>query len=211
MPAKQSDKDGPVTVVVTRFAKRNKIREFEEWMDGIIHEAMRFEGHMGVNVIRPSDLSNPEYVIIFRFDTFENLARWENSEARREWLAKSKEVAEGEPVIEKQTGLEIWFTPRSRSDGSIKGNEASSSTTSSLTTTTTPVAPPRYKMAIVITAIIFILVSILLPQIRQLTTGLHIHLSTFIGVAIMVLLMTYVIMPSLTRLLGPWLSKKRLF
>ena len=205
MPAEQIDKDGPVTVVVIRIAKRDKIREFEEWMDGIIHEAMRFEGHMGVDVIRPSDLSNPEYVIIFRFNTFENLARWENSEARREWLAKSKEVTEGEPVIEKQTGLEIWFTPRSRSGGSIKGDKAASSTT------TAPVAPPRYKMAIVITAVIFILVSILLPQIRQLTTGLHIHLSTFIGVTIMVLLMTYVIMPSVTRLLEPWLSKKRLF
>jgi antibiotic biosynthesis monooxygenase (ABM) superfamily enzyme len=208
MHAEQIDKDGPVTVVVTRIAKRDKIREFEEWMDGIIHEAMRFEGHMGVNVIRPSDISNPEYVIIFRFNTFENLARWENSEARREWLAKSKELAEGEPVVEKQTGLEIWFTPRSRSGGSIKGNNKASSPSSS---TTASAAPPRYKMAVIITAVIFILVSVLLPQIRQLTTGLHIHLSTFIGVVIMVLLMTYVIMPFLTRLLGPWLSKKRLF
>lgn len=207
MHPKQIDKDGPVTVVVTRIAKKDRIREFEEWMDGIIHEAMRFEGHMGVNVIRPSDLSNPEYIIIFRFNTFENLARWENSEARREWIAKSKEVAEGEPVVEKQTGLEIWFTPppRSRSGISIKGDNASSTST-----TATPLAPPRYKMAIVITAVIFVLVSILLPQIRQLTTGLHIHLSTFLGVVIMVLLMTYVIMPSITRLLGPWLSKKRL-
>jgi antibiotic biosynthesis monooxygenase (ABM) superfamily enzyme len=202
MHAHQVDKDGPVTVIVTRIAKRDKIREFEEWMDSIIHEAMKFEGHMGVNVIRPSDLSNPEYVIIFRFNTFENLAKWENSEVRREWLAKSKEVAEGEPVIEKQTGLEFWFTPRSRTGRSVNGDKAP-----------TPIAPPppRYKMAIVITAVIFILVSILLPQIRQLTTGLHIHLSTFIGVVIMVLLMTYVIMPSVTRLLGPWLSKKRLF
>lgn len=205
MHPKQIDKDGPVTVVVTRIAKKDRIREFEEWMDGIIHEAMRFEGHMGVNVIRPSDLSNPEYIIIFRFNTFENLARWENSEARREWIAKSKEVAEGEPVVEKQTGLEIWFTPRSRSGVSIKGDNASSTSTR-----TAPIAPPRYKMAIVITAVIFVLVSILLPQIRQLTAGLHIHLSTFLGVVIMVLLMTYVIMPSITRLLGPWLSKKRL-
>jgi antibiotic biosynthesis monooxygenase (ABM) superfamily enzyme len=203
MHAHQVDKDGPVTVVVTRIAKRDKIREFEEWMDGIIHEAMKFEGHMGVNVIRPSDLSNPEYVIIFRFNTFENLAKWENSEVRRQWLAKSKEVAEGEPVIEKQTGLEFWFTPHSRTGRSVNGDKAP--------TPIAPPPPPRYKMAIVITAVIFILVSILLPQIRQLTTGLHIHLSTFIGVVIMVLLMTYVIMPSVTRLLGPWLSKKRLF
>ena len=204
MHAGQIDKDGPVTVVVTRIAKKDKIREFEEWMDGIIHEAMKFEGHMGVNVIRPAELSNPEYVIIFRFNTFENLAKWENSETRREWLAKSKEVAEGEPQVEKQTGLEFWFTPRSRSGG-IEGDKAST------TTAAAPIAPPRYKMAIVITIIISILVSTLLPQIRQLTTGLHVHISTLIGVSTMVLLMTYVIMPSVTRLLGPWLSKKRLF
>ena len=73
--------DGPVTVIVTIKAKKGKISEFEEWMDGIIHEAMKFDGHMEVNIIRPADvLSNPEYVIIFRFNTYENLATWERSE-----------------------------------------------------------------------------------------------------------------------------------
>jgi len=155
---------------------------------------------MGVNVIRPSDLSNPEYVIIFRFNTFENLVKWENSEIRRgEWLRKSKQVSEGELIIEKQTGLEFWFTPRSGT-GSINGDKAPN-----------PIAPARYKMAIVITAIIFVLVSSLLPQIRQLIIGLTVLLSTLVEIAIMVLLITYVIMPSVTRLLRPWLSKKTLF
>jgi hypothetical protein len=191
--------DGPVTVIVTRKAKKGKISEFEEWMDGIVHEAMKFEGHMGVNIIRPSDPSNPEYVVIFRFNTYENLTTWEKSEIRKEWLNKSKEVAEGEPMIEKQTGLEFWFTPRSGT-GNINGDKAP-----------TAMPPPRYKMAIVITGIIFVLVSILLPQIRQLTIGFPVVLSTLVGVVIMVLLMTYVIMPYVTRLLGPWLAKKRLF
>lgn len=183
--------NGPVTVIVTRKAKQGKIQEFEEWMDGITHEAMKFEGHMGVNIIRPSDPSNPEYVIIFRFNTYDNLAKWEKSEIRNEWLKKSKDVAEGEARVEKQTGLEFWFTPSS--------------------TSAPPVAPPRYKMAIVVTGIIFTLVSILLPQIRQATVGLPFVLSTLVGVVIMVLLMTYVIMPSVTRLLRPWLSKKELY
>jgi len=184
---------GPVTVIVTRKAKRGKIREFEEWMDGIIHEAMKFEGHMGVNIIRPVDASsNPEYVIIFRFNTYENLAKWERSEIRRKWIEKSKGVTEGEAKVEMQTGLEFWFTPSS-------GNVPAA------------MQPPRHKMAIVVTGIIFVLVSILLPQIRQATIGLPLLLSTLIGVVTMVLLMTYVIMPSVTRLLGPWLSKKRLF
>jgi antibiotic biosynthesis monooxygenase (ABM) superfamily enzyme len=66
----------------------------------MINEAMRFEGHMGVNVIRPSDLSNPEYVIIFRFNTCENLQKWERSQERKKWLEKSKDVIEGEPKVE---------------------------------------------------------------------------------------------------------------
>jgi hypothetical protein len=35
--------------------------------------------------------------------------------------------------------------------------------------------------------------------------------STLIAVVIMVLIMTYVIMPTVTKLLRPWLSKKRLY
>lgn len=190
--------DGPVTVIVTRRAKKGKINEFEEWIDGIIHEAMKFEGHMGANIIRPTDPSDPEYVVIFRFNTYENLTKWEKSEIRREWIDKSKEVAEGEPTVEKQTGLEFWFTPRSAEN--TGGDKAF-----------VPVSPPRYKMAIVVTGIIFVLVSILLPQIRLLTVGLPLLLSTLVGVATMVLLMTYMIMPSVTKLLRPWLSKKRLF
>lgn len=193
--------DGPVTVIVTRKAKKEKIREFEEWMDGITHEAMKFEGHMGVNLIRPSAMSNPEYVIIFRFNTYENLARWENSEIRNEWLEKSKGVTEGEPRVQKQSGLEFWFTPHPGAAASDDGNNASA----------VAMPPPRYKMAMVVTSIIFVLVSTLLPQIREATIGLPTLLSTLVGVAIMVLLMTYVIMPIVTRLLRPWLSKKRLF
>jgi heme-degrading monooxygenase HmoA len=101
----QGSSDGPVTVIVTRKARKGKIREFEEWMDAITHEAMKFEGHMGVNIIRPSDFANPEYVIILRFNTYENLTKWEKSEIRKEWLEKSKDVTEGEPKTEIQTGL----------------------------------------------------------------------------------------------------------
>jgi antibiotic biosynthesis monooxygenase (ABM) superfamily enzyme len=68
--------------------------------------------------------------------------------------------------------------------------------------------PPRYKMVILVTGVIFVLINTLLPQIRQLTMGLPVLLSTLVGVAIMVLLMNYVIMPSLTKLLRPgWVRK----
>ena len=197
-PPRDED-EGPVTFAIARRAKSGKTEEFERWLDDIIHEAMKFKGHMGVNIIRPSSMSNPEYVIILRFDNFENLEKWEKSEIRKKWIEKGKDLIEGKAKMEKQTGLEFWFTPASAKASTAVEQQQQQQ------------QPPRYKMAIVVTGIIFVLVSTLLPRVEQATVGLPVLLSTFVGVAIMVLLMTYVIMPSVTRLLRPWLVKKRLF
>jgi antibiotic biosynthesis monooxygenase (ABM) superfamily enzyme len=194
--------DGPITVIVTRTAKKGRIKEFEDWMDGIVHESLKFEGHLGVDVIRPVEQSKPEYVIIFRFNTLNNLLKWEKSQTRKDWLEKSKDVVEGEDKVQKFTGLEFWFTPHSPHLVKCEANN-NEDTSPSMN------VPPRYKMATVTVGIIFVLLYTLLPTIRQLTETLPLLLSDLLGVIIMVLLMTYLIMPSVTRLLKPWLYKKK--
>ena len=187
-----NSENGPVTVNARIKAKKGRTDEFEEWLDGIIHESMKFEGHMGVTIIRPPDSANPEYIVIFRFNNYQNLAKWENSKIQRKWVEKGKDVIEDEPKVAKQTCLEFWFTP-------IFGN------------TSSVLVPPRYKMAIVTGAVIFVILNTLLPLIQSVTAGIPILLEALILVVILVLLMTYVIMPTVTRLLQPWLSKKKLF
>ena len=44
----------PVTVIVKRIAKKDKIKEFEEWLSGISKEVSRQEGSMGIDIIRPT-------------------------------------------------------------------------------------------------------------------------------------------------------------
>ena len=56
-----NSENGPVTVNARIKAKKGRIDEFEEWLDGISHECLKFEGHMGVSIIRPPDPANPEY------------------------------------------------------------------------------------------------------------------------------------------------------
>src|SRR5262245_8950613 len=85
----------PVTVIVKRIAKKNKIKDFEEWLSGISKEVSRQNGSMGIDIIRPTDNeSKPEYVIIFRFDNYDNLMKWENSSVRNEWLQKGRELVQ---------------------------------------------------------------------------------------------------------------------
>lgn len=203
MSLSHDQEDGPITVIVTRAAKKDRIKEFEDWMDGIVHESLKFEGHLGVDIIRPVEQSKPEYIIIFRFNSLNNLLKWERSQVRKEWLEKSKDVVEGEDKVQKLTGLEFWFTPRSahRSETEANNNEARGQPVN---------LPSRYKMAIVTAGIVFVLLNTLIPQIEQLTAPLPLLLSSLLGVIVMVLLMTYLIMPSITRLLKPWLYKKKL-
>ena len=187
----------PVTIIVKRIAKKDKIKEFEEWLSGISKEVSRQQGSMGIDVIRPIDnnQSKPEYVIIFRFNNYDNLIKWEESLIRNEWLQKGKELVEGHADVQKQTGLEFWFTPYYKDISSSRLISSSS--------------PPRYKMVIVTTIVISILLNTFVPQINTLTEMLSIpfQLRFVIGIAITVMLMTYLIMPLLTKLLKPWLFR----
>ena len=188
----------PVTVIVKRIAKKDKIKEFEEWLSGISKEVSRQEGSMGIDIIKPtpniSNKSKPEYVIIFRFNTYENLDKWEKSPIRHEWLQKGRKLAESDYDVQKITGLEFWFTPYFKDESSPM----------------IPLKPPpRYKMVIVTIPVISILLMTLVPQIHFLTEMLSIPfpIRLVIALTITVLLMTYVIMPLLTKLLKPWLFK----
>jgi uncharacterized protein len=188
----------PVTVIVKRIAKKDKIKEFEEWLSGISKEVSRQEGSMGIDIIKPtpniSNKSKPEYVIIFRFNTYENLDKWEKSPIRHEWLQKGRKLAESDYDVQKMTGLEFWFTPYFNDESSPM----------------IPLQPPpRYKMVIVTIPVISILLMTLVPQIHFLTEMLSIPFPVrlVIALTITVLLMTYIIMPLLTKLLKPWLFK----
>jgi antibiotic biosynthesis monooxygenase (ABM) superfamily enzyme len=189
----------PVTVIVKRIVKKDKIKEFEEWLSGVSKEISRQEGMMGIDIIRPTpnitnNKSKPEYVVIFRFNSFENLEKWEKSPIRNEWLQKGRKLAEADPNVQKMTGLEFWFTPYFKDESSPL----------------IPLQPPpRYKMVIVTVPVISVLLLTLVPQIHFLTEMLSIPFPVrlVIALTITVVLMTYVIMPLLTKLLKSWLFK----
>jgi uncharacterized protein len=189
----------PVTIIVKRIAKKDKIKEFEEWLSGISKVVSRQEGLMGIDIIRPApnttnNKSKSEYVVIFRFNSYENLEKWEKSPIQNEWLQKGRKLAEADPDVQKMTGLEFWFTPYFKDESSPL----------------IPLQPPpRYKMVIVTVPVISILLLTLVPQIQFLTEMLSIPFPVrlVIALTITVLLMTYVIMPLLTKLLKSWLFK----
>jgi len=180
----QETNEGHVTTIVSRRIKVGREADFEEWLASITNAAHQFPGYLGANVLRPTSKNQPEFVTIFRFDSYANLAQWENSEQRQNLLKQSEELAEGEMQVQKISGLDFWFTPP---------------------TAQAPIAPPRYKMAIVLTCVIFILSLVLAPVLAKLLMILPPLLRQFAIVALQVTLITYFILPFLTRSLSRWL------
>ena len=181
--------DPPVTAVASRRVKPGREQEFEEWVAGIFASANRFPGYLGSEVLRPGD--DPEddvYRIIFRFDHASNLRAWQDSDERRRWLDKSRPLLHKEEKVDVLTGLETWFTLPSRP---------------------AEPPPPRYKMAVVTWLAVVPVVFIMFSLFGQWLNLLPAWLRTLVFSAVTVTLMTYLVMPRMTRLFACWLYPDR--
>jgi antibiotic biosynthesis monooxygenase (ABM) superfamily enzyme len=178
----QADDRVPVTVVVTRHVPPGREPDFEVWQEKMIDAVSRLEGHLGVSVIRPSDKKNPEYVTIFKFDHYSNLKKWLQSEVRLKLIEESKRFAPEDPKLQILTGLESWFT--------LPGQ---------------PMAPEKYKMVVLTTIAIFVLVNVLGYLSEPFVAGLSGLARSAVLTPITCAIMTYWAMPSMTRVFAKWL------
>lgn len=78
----------PVTAVISHVVRPGREQGYEAWFRGIAADARLFNGHQGLNAIRPQDHAHPEYVVILKFDCYDNLKTWLESDVRREWIER---------------------------------------------------------------------------------------------------------------------------
>jgi antibiotic biosynthesis monooxygenase (ABM) superfamily enzyme len=175
--------EAQVTTTVTRRVLPGHEGAYEEFLEGIIAAAARFPGHLGVEVYRPG-AGGDEYRTVYRFDTAENLRRWLDSDERAAWLARAEPHALGPMRTQFLTGLETWFT--------LPGDLGA------------PPPPPR-KMALLTWITIFPLLTGVVLLLDPLLEGLSLVPRLAITTAVIVPLMTWVVMPRVTRLLHGWL------
>lgn len=176
----------PVTVVVAQRVKPGREAEYEDWISSITQVSSTYPGHLGAHVIRPQPGVRPEYVVIFRFDCYDNLKTWMNSCDRKRWVAKVQPLVAASPNIQEITGIEAWF--------SIPGRALRT--------------PPRYKTALLTGSVVYIVINILNRVLAPLLVGLPIWLASLITCATMAVLLTYVLMPWVNRLFSRWLYGK---
>ena len=172
----------PVTTTVTRHVKPGHEAAYEQFLEAIISAARQFPGHLGVEVFRPTGPAG-EYRIVYRFDSDEHLSAWLDSDERAAWLQRAEPHVIGPMRTSFVTGLETWFT--------LPGQAGT--------------APPPYKMALLTWMTIFPLITATVAITGPLLKALPLTLRLGITTALTVPLMTWVVMPRVTRLLRRWL------
>ena len=177
------DCDTPVTIIVKRRPKLDRTEDFEKVMSGTTKDAMKFKGHLGANIIRPTRAGD-YYRIVFKFDSMKNYLVWEGSEIRQQWMDRHIGLELGEQEVEILSGLETWFT--------LEGEEAL-------------VPPPKYKMMIIVWMSIFALSLLIYYCLTPFISKLHYIVQMAITTLTLVSLMTYIVMPLMAKLFHRWL------
>ncbi len=176
----------PITLVISEIVDLTRIDEYEEWTKGINHAAQNFNGFLGVDIIRPRVNGHPEYVVIVKFDNYDNFRSWMTSPIYHQWLESSSGLISSRSVQELPTGIEMWF--------SLPSNQLSRNP-----------EPPYYKKVILGTIAVYPLILFANVLLYPLIKNWHPQLGLFVSVALVSALLTYPVMPWLTKLFRFWL------
>ena len=170
-----------VTVVVNLRIKPGCEKDYDEWLERFLILQRKVPGYLGTTTIMETGPDSSARHIIHRFRDKASLDAWENSEELRKLIAEVDNYST--PYLQKATGLETWFT---------------------LPDLKAIVPPPKWKMAIVafigaycISSVAIYVLSLLLGQ-QLLLINLFMNIILVIG-------LTYLAMPLLSRLLRRWL------
>ena len=100
-----------------------------------------------------------------------------------DWLARLEGITEGDDDVRRGTGLEFWFSLPEL-----------------------PAAHPSpHKMALVLFVVVYVMLTLINLMLAPLTGDWPGPLRLLLTVLCQVLLMTYLVMPRVTRLLKDWL------
>jgi antibiotic biosynthesis monooxygenase (ABM) superfamily enzyme len=177
--------DEPATAVFVRQVKAGREAEYQKLAQEMVEASQAFPGQLGATMLHEAD--SPNYTLVYSFTDRPALEAWLNSPERQRLLARADGLAESHHQLPPLTGLETWFM---------------------LPHQPTIKPPPRWKMWLVSLLAIYPLVvafqASLVPKIK--TWPLLVRSAIF--PLILLTLMTFVVMPVVTRVVQPWLSSR---
>ena len=175
-------------MLYSRRVKAGRQADFEAWAHGVTTAARHFPGHLGASVLDAP--GSRDYHILFTFTDRKRMQAWLDSDERRRWLAKVGELIEADQGLQQLTGLETWFRLPGSNVPTMK-------------------PPPRWKMWLVSIVAVYPLVLAFQALLVPRMAALPLPLRALAFPVVVLTLMTFAVMPMVTRLLRRWLAPRR--
>jgi uncharacterized protein len=173
-----------VTVLISRNVRSGCEADFERVTAALMQAASGFEGYLGAQLVHPGEdpeVEDAMYHIVLAFDRQTHLDAWHGSPERSRGLAATAPFIEGgEPHVKPVSGFGLWFR-------------------------NAQLSPPRWKVAVVTWLGICPTVYVLFLLTGELLKSWPLLPRTVLLTLAVVITMTWVVAPQLTRLLRPWL------
>lgn len=174
-----------VTVVVSRVVNPGHENEYEEWVKKLSEAARQSPGNTGVTILVPQPGKGGLHHVVMRFADEKSMHIWETSYIRQK--LSNEADAFSRRSRQEATGLETWF---------------------SIPECPELEAPPPWKMAIVTFFAVFVLSIAILKLLKWIFTDMNFYLESFLVAALLVSILTWVVMPFLSRhVFRKWLYK----
>lgn len=174
-----------VTRIARRRAKPGREAEYEALIREMFSHMRLHSGFLGADLV-PPEKPGQEYQVIVNFSSEEVLGQWDGSELRAAIHERMLAVTEDAPDYRVLSGMEAWFVPAAMPSAPH---------------------PPRSRMAVVTWLGIYPTVALFLWVLSPWLAPLPYLLRIAILTAVIVVIMTWGVMPRLTRLLRPWLLR----
>jgi len=173
----------PIHVAITRRVRPGSEAEFQAALREFFHESFAHSAVLGATLLVPAPGSaSREFGILRTFRDETEREAFYASPLFHAWEEKARRLTEGEPEYRNLHGLEAWFRA--------------------------PAPPPRWKMALVTFAGVYPLTSLLPAFFNRLLAPLPPLIINVATTGCIVLLLTWVIMPQLTRWFRGWLQAR---
>jgi antibiotic biosynthesis monooxygenase (ABM) superfamily enzyme len=174
----------PIHVAITRRVRPGCEVEFQQALRDFFQSSFAHGGVWGANMLTPPPGSDSrEFGILRTFADEQERDAFYASPMFAAWDQRARTLTEGEPVYRQLHGLEAWFRSPTR-------------------------PPPRWKMAVATLCGVYpVSLSIglvLSPALKRLPLALNL----FVVSAIIVGLLTWIVMPFITRVLRSWLNSQ---
>jgi antibiotic biosynthesis monooxygenase (ABM) superfamily enzyme len=175
----------PVTVVFSQRIASGNDAAFVKLHQNVVERLGAFEGFLGSDLFPPVEGVQDEYVIVASFASRHDLDRWLDSAERRAWLDRVERLIEGDRIMNVVGGFGGWFPAHPALPG----------------------GPKRWKQAVAVLIALFPTVLVITVIRNAIAPDMNLVLSILVGNIISVAILSFLLMPRLTKLMAPWLRR----